>query len=173
MGEAEFFWGGLEPLLRIIIVGPLAYICLVFIIRITGKRSLAKMNSFDFIITVAVGATFGRILTARSGTVSEAIVAFAVLAVLQVVFSHFEVTSKSFKKIVSPPPSMLYYKDSFIERNLRKERVVKEDLLGSLRKQGYGSLDEVEAIILEPDGTVSIIKKTGPKSFSTFEEIRE
>lgn len=171
MGDTGFFWGGLEPLLRIIVVGTLAYISIVVIIRITGKRTLAKMNSFDFIITVAIGAAYGRVLTARSVTISEAITAFAVLAVLQVVFSHFEVTSKSFRKIISPPPRMLYYKNEFIEKNLRKERVVKRDIIGELRKQGYGSLDEVEAIILESDGTVSIIKKSGAKSFSTFEDL--
>jgi uncharacterized membrane protein YcaP (DUF421 family) len=64
-------------------------------------------------------------------------------------------------------PTLLYYQGSFLEKNMRKERVSKDDLLGTVRQNRIGSLDEVEAIVLETNGSVSVIKKGGTQGSST------
>ncbi len=49
------FYHGHEPIIRVLVVGVLAYIALVFLLRISGSRTLSKMNAFDFIVTIALG----------------------------------------------------------------------------------------------------------------------
>lgn len=173
MDKIEFYWTGFEPLWRILIVGSLAYISIVLILRVSGKRTLAKMNAFDFVITVTIGSAFGRVLTAKNVAISEAVTAFILLALLQYIFSFIEIRFPFFRKLVTSQPKMIYYKDDFIEKNIQKERLDKNDILGSIRKKGFGSLDEVEAVILETDGTVSVIGKSTTGGNSTYSNLLE
>ena len=50
MDNVVFLYGGIEPLVRIVVVGTLAYFSLIILLRILGKRTLAQLNSFDFVI---------------------------------------------------------------------------------------------------------------------------
>ncbi|MFI7581876.1 hypothetical protein [Kocuria kalidii] len=68
----NFFFDGWEPVARIVLVGTLADTTLVLLLRISGQRTPARRNSFDFVVTVAIGAIFGRVLTARSIPLLEA-----------------------------------------------------------------------------------------------------
>ena len=66
----RIFFDGWSVLFRTAVVGVLAYVCLIFFLRISGKRTLSKMNAFDFVVTVALGSTLATILrdqTQRGG----------------------------------------------------------------------------------------------------------
>ncbi|MCD8489552.1 MAG: hypothetical protein LRZ84_23150 [Desertifilum sp.] len=52
MDSVVFFYGGFEPLIRIVMVGTLAYLSLLSLLRVFGKRTLAQLNAYDFIITM-------------------------------------------------------------------------------------------------------------------------
>lgn len=171
MDKTIFFWDGMEPVYRILVVGTLGYIALVMILKISGKRTLAKMNAFDFIITVTIGSAFGRVLTAKSVGVVEAIIAFALLAFLQYIFAVLELRSKLFKKLVTNSPALLYYKGEFHERNLKEARLSKDELLGAARKKGYGTLKNVDVIILESDASFSIIGESKDGDGSTYHSV--
>lgn len=173
MDKTIFFWSGFEPVLRILVVGTLGYIALVMILKISGKRTLAKMNAFDFIITVTIGSAFGRVLTAKSVSITEAVTAFILLAILQYVFAFCETHSNLFKKIVTTRPALLYYKGEYQDRNLKEARLDRDELLGAVRKKGFGSLGDVEAIILESDASFSIIGKSKDGDESAYASILE
>lgn len=173
MDDVTFFWNGLQPLIRILLVGTSAYIAIVLILRISGKRTLASMSAFDFIIAVAVGAVFGRTLTTKNLSISEAITAFILLAILQFVFASLEGRSKVFKKIFNTTPTLLFYNGKYLEKNLHDERLDKSKVVGAARKKGYGSMDDVAAVILEIDASFSVIGKSEAGKNSTFEEFIE
>lgn len=157
----NFFFDGWEPVARIVVVGTLAYTTLVVLLRVSGKRTLARMNSFDFVITVAIGATFGRILTARSIPLLEAVTAFALLVILQFVVSSLQLRSRRFSRAVTAEPTLLLYRGQVLHDALRRERLTEKELDGVVRKHGLGSLQEAEAVVLEADGRLSVV---GPGS---------
>jgi uncharacterized membrane protein YcaP (DUF421 family) len=126
------------------------------------------MNAFDFIITVAMGSAFGRILTAKQVSIAESLVTFLLLVTLQYALSFIVVRSKTFHKMVTSQPSLLYYNGSFLEKNLQKERILQKELLSVVRKEQFSSLEEIEAIILETDGKFSVIRKTGEDRSSSY-----
>ncbi len=173
MNDIVFFWGGWEPVFRIVVVGTLTYLGIILILRISGKRTLASMNAFDFIITVAMGSAFGRILTARSVSVAEALTAFLLLVALQYAIAWIEIRSKFFHKLITSQPALLYYNGTYIEKNLRRERINKNDLLGAVRKKKFGDLNEVEAIIMETDGSISVIRKNKDTDRLTYRQVLE
>ncbi|MCX2836880.1 DUF421 domain-containing protein [Salinimicrobium sp. MT39] len=173
MDDTTFLWNGLQPLVRIVIVGVTAYLSIVLILRISGKRTLASMSAFDFVIAVAVGAVFGRTLTTKNLSISEALTAFILLAVLQFVFAYFENKSDTFKNIFNTKPRLLYYNGEFLEKNLHKERLDKSKVLSAARKKGFGSMNDVAAVILEIDATLSVIGKSEEGENSTYSELVE
>ncbi len=159
MDKVTFLFGGWEPVARILIVGTLAYTALVLLLRATAKRTLAQMNAFDFIITVALGASFGRILTARSVALVEAITAFALLIFLQFAVSALQVRSRSFSRLVTAAPTLLFFRGEFVRKAMQQQRVTEDSLRSVVREHGLGSFDEVEAIVLEPNGHFALVKK--------------
>ncbi|WP_224997289.1 DUF421 domain-containing protein [Cesiribacter sp. SM1] len=173
MDNIVFFWNGWEPLLRTIVVGTLTYFSIIFILRMSGKRTLASMNAFDFVITVALGSAYGRILTAKQVSVAEAVTTFLLLAVLQFIVSKLENKSRWFYQLVTSQPTLLYYRGQFIEKAMRKQRVREDSLLGAVRKKKFSSLNEVEAIVLETDGSISVIKKSSETNQSSYRSIIE
>lgn len=159
MNQVVFFYSGLEPLLRIIVIGTLAYISLLLLLRVSGKRTLAQMNAFDFVITVAIGSTFGRLITAKGVSLAESITAFAVLIGLQYIVSWLSMKSSRFADLVMATPTLLYFDGQFIHKAMREQRLTEKHLLGTIRQQGVVSLQDIEAIIMEPVGNLTIIKK--------------
>lgn len=157
----NILFDGWEPVARIVVVGTLAYTALVVLLRVSGKRTLSRMNSFDFVITVAIGATFGRVLTTRSVPLAEAVTAFALLITLQYVVTSLQIRSKRFSRLVTAEPTLLLYQGRVLHDALRAERLTEKELDGAVRKHGMGSLQEAEAVVLEADGRLSVI---GPDS---------
>ena len=173
MDRVTFFFGGWEPVVRVLVVGTLAYTALIFLLRITGKRTLTQMNAFDFIVTVALGASFGRILTARSVALIEAVTAFALLIGLQYVVTRLQVRFPRFAQVVTAPPTLLFYHGRFLDEAMRRERLTYGELQTALREQGLGSFDEVTAIVLESDGQVAVIKATQAANESVVTDLLE
>jgi len=73
-------WSGLG---RVTIVGVAAYLALVLMLRVSGKRSLAKLNAFDLVVTVALGSTLATTLLSKTVPLVEGVAAFAVLLLMQ------------------------------------------------------------------------------------------
>lgn len=157
MSDVTFFFGGWAPVLRILVVGTLGYAALVALQRISGKRTLSQMNAFDLLITVALGASFGRILTARHVALAEAVTAFALLVGLQFVVATLRHRSRRFEHLVTASPTLLFYRSEFQREEMRKQRITEAELNSAIRQSGFGSFEGVEAIILEADGKLAVV----------------
>lgn len=171
MNNVVFLWNGWSPLFRIISVGSISYLTLLILLRIMGKRTLARMTAFDFVITIATGSAFGRILTASDISISESITAFLLLVCLHVSFSFLSMRFDRFKGLITTDPTLLYHRQNFLLRNMRRTKIRQDELLGAARKEGFASLDEVEAIIFESDGSLSVLAKSESDKNSTYSGI--
>jgi uncharacterized membrane protein YcaP (DUF421 family) len=87
-------WSGLG---RVLIVGTLAYVALVFLLRISGKRTLTKFNVFDLVVTVALGSTLATVLLSTSVPLAEGILALGLLIALQYAITWLSVRSHRFQ----------------------------------------------------------------------------
>ncbi len=61
-----FFFDSWSAMGRTVVVGVLAYLALVLLLRVSGKRTLSKMNAFDLVVTVALGSTLATVLLSTS-----------------------------------------------------------------------------------------------------------
>jgi uncharacterized membrane protein YcaP (DUF421 family) len=80
--SSTVFFDGWDSLFRILIVGPIAYAALVALLRLGGKRSLSKMNAFDFVLTIAFGSALATTLLSREVALAEGVLVLALLVAL-------------------------------------------------------------------------------------------
>ncbi|HEX8700848.1 MAG TPA: YetF domain-containing protein [Myxococcaceae bacterium] len=158
--DVAFLFAGWQPILRILFVGTFAYLSLLVTLRVSGSRTLARTNVFDFIISVTIGSVFGRILTAKEVALAEACVAFALLALLQYLVSWLRIRSSAVAALVDGSPVLLYFDGAYAHRAMRAARIAESDLQEAVRAKGISSLTEVEAVILEAGGAISILRKS-------------
>lgn len=147
----------LDSFIRIISVGILAYIGLVFFLRASGKRTLTKLNAFDLVVTVALGSTLATILLSKDVSLLEGLTAFALLILMQYAITFMAVRWNGFSKFIKSEPQLLYLDGSFLEGAMKKERINKAEILQAVRNQGTGDMEGVKAVVLETDGSLSII----------------
>ena len=171
MPSVNFFFSDWEPILRIVLVAPLAYLALVVLLRASGKRTLAQLNSFDFVITVAIGATLGRFMTARSVPLAEVLTAFVVLIALQFALTWLRVRWKPLGGIVTASPTLLYYRGQILDAALKDQRLTRGELHAAARQHGLGSLGEAEAVVMESDGKLAVVKPGSAGDGSALDEV--
>ncbi len=168
MSWDQLFFQDWSGIIRTIIVGVLAYLALVSALRVSGKRTLSKMNAFDFVVTVALGSTLATILLSRDVALVEGLVAFCVLISMQYVIAWLSVRSQMVSSLVKSEPRLLVFKGELVHGALRAERVVESEVLAAVRQQGIAALDMVEAAVLETDGSFTVIKRTDVASPSAL-----
>ncbi|XXM74377.1 DUF421 domain-containing protein [Lysinibacillus sphaericus] len=164
-------FGSLYGIYRILIVGILAYFSLVAVLRLSGKRTLSKLNAYDLVVTVSIGAILAQILLNKKVPLIEGVAAIVLLIVLQFIGTWISSRSEMFSSLLKSSPALLYYSDQFHEGVLRKERVTKSEVLQVVRKSGYVSLKEVKMVILESDGSFSVIGHTAEEDPDSLKHV--
>lgn len=154
------FFNSWNDLGRVLVLGVLGYISLVLLLRVSGNRTLSKLNAFDFVVTIALGSTFGSFILNKSISLAEGVMAFLVLIGMQYVISWLTIRSKSIKKIIKNEPFLVYYNGEYLKDSMKHSRVDKGEIEQCARNQGYPNMERIEAVVLETDGSFSIISKS-------------
>jgi uncharacterized membrane protein YcaP (DUF421 family) len=153
------FFDGWMGLLRTALVGVCAYFALIVILRVSGKRILSKMNAFDLIVTVALGSTLATILLSRTTPLAEGVLALALLVSLQFIITWLSVRSQAVSRFVKAEPRLLFHRGEFLWNAMKAERVNEGEILQAMRSQGFHQQEAVEAVVLETDGSFSVVQK--------------
>ncbi len=144
-------------LFRTFLIGTLSYVALVFFLRVSGKRTLSKLNIFDFIVTVAFGSTLATVILSKDVSLVQGLCGLGLLVLLQFVITSIEVRSPKFKKFIKSSPSLLFYDQNYRDKIMKRERITVGEVQAVLRREGYINTQEVKAVILESDGSFSVI----------------
>ena len=147
----------LTTMIRIVLTGVGAYISIILMLRISGKRTLAKMNAFDFIVTVALGSILATTLTSQQTSLLAGLTAFGTLVALQYTLAKLSKRFTTVNRMIKSEPTLLFYKGDYLQECLRKERILEMEVIQAIRASET-PLEQVEAVVLETDGTFSVLK---------------
>ena len=147
------FFDNVSGLLRVLVVGPLAYVWLIAVLRCSGKRTLAQLNAFDFIVTVALGSTLATVALSSSVAWSEGALALGLLAALQFVVAWGSVHVAWVRGAVTSAPTVLLRDGQLDLAALARQRITEESLRQAVRSAGIGGLELVSAVVLECDAS--------------------
>jgi uncharacterized membrane protein YcaP (DUF421 family) len=163
----DIFYSGTESLARTLIVGIAAYVTLVTFLRLSGSRTLAKMNAFDLVVTVALGSTLASVLLNKDVALAEGTLALVVLIGLQFAVSWTSVRARWVRRLVTGDPLLLLRRGTMLAPALRHARVTEDEVRAAVRAAGMAALHDVEAVVLETDGSFSVVPRSaGPDTSS-------
>lgn len=148
-----------SAIMRTVLVGTLAYAVLVLFLGISGKRTLAKLNAFELVITVALGSTLSAIILQESIALAEGVAALALLILLQFLVTFWSVRSTRFANAIRSEPALLARNGQFCKDAMRRERITEDEALSAVRASGAQDIAQVQSLILESDGTLSVVLK--------------
>lgn len=151
------FWSGWEPFIHTVVMLLVGYLALTVMIRISGPRTMAQMTPLDFVIAVTIGSTFGGAVISTDVPVLQAVLALAMLILIQWLLAWVRRRSPRLRRLVDAPPVLVYYQGEFQPRAMRRHQLVEDDIHTAARKHGGGSLAGVSAVILQQDGALGVI----------------
>lgn len=160
-----------SEIFRVVAVGAAAYVTLVIVLRVSGKRSLAKLNAFDLVVTVALGSTLATIILDANVSWLEGAIAFATLTVLQFVITWVTTRAPRARAAVSASPTLLLRDGAPLQKAMRRQRVTIGELRQAARGAGNGDLAGVGAIILESDGSLSVVAAQNMGDATALEDV--
>ncbi len=147
-----------ESIAHTLVAGTLSYFGLIVWLRVSGKRTLSKWNSFDFVVTIALGSLLASVLLTKTVSFVQVMLAIGLLVSFQFILTWLSVRSSVVQNLIKAKPTLLLFKGEFIESLRMQERVAKGEILSAIRLSGGSSLADIDAVILETDGSFSVIK---------------
>jgi uncharacterized membrane protein YcaP (DUF421 family) len=144
---------------RTALAGVLAYGALLLFLRISGKRTLAKLNAFDLVITVAIGSTLASTLTSKSLALADGVLALLLLVALQFVVAWLTVRVDWFRRLIKAGPAAVFRRGEFDQAAMRRERLARDEVLMAVRQAGIHDLERVSIVVLETDGSLSVLSR--------------
>lgn len=161
-----------ESLFHTLIAGTLSYFGLIVWLRVSGKRTLSKWNSFDFVVTIALGSILASALLTKSVSLVQTMAAIGLLVCFQFILTWLAVRSSIVQNLIKAKPTLLFFEGEFIEHWLKQERVAKGEVLAAIRLSGGSNLNDIGAVVLETDGSFSVIKNLNVSEASALRDVQ-
>ncbi len=169
---ASIFESDWESLAHTLFVGVLSYVILIVFLRLSGKRTLSKMNAFDLIVNISLGSILATILLNDSVPLGEGLSAIAVLILLQFAVTWSSVRQPWIRRLVTGEPSLLLKRGCFISAAMKRARITEDEIRAAVRSAGLCDLGLVEAVVIETDGSLSVVRKGEASGLSSLADVK-
>jgi uncharacterized membrane protein YcaP (DUF421 family) len=156
--DVDFLFQNAPDLYRVIFVGIIGYFTILGWIQIFGKRSLAKINAFDFLVTIALGSVLASLLLLKDVSVSEGLTAFLLLLGLQYIIATLHQKVPFVQKFTQAEPCIMFWKGQYQRNEMKRENITEENIRAAVRQEGIGNMSIVDAVVFETTGDMSVIE---------------
>jgi len=129
-------------------------------LRLAGKRELGQMTPFDLVVILLIANAVQNAMVGSDTSVSGGLIAAGVLIAINFVVAASRERVPFMRRALEGSPTLLIHDGQFIDANLRKERVDRDEVMTAIREHGIDHVDQVASAVLEIDGSISIVPKT-------------
>lgn len=164
MDDPPIFFDGWAPIVRTAILTPLAYVALVVLLRVSGKRAIAQMNVFDWVVTVALGSALAALIIQPRVSLAQGVLGIALLLALQFGVSSVTSRSERARRLVTAEPVLVLRDGRLLREAMRRERVAESEVLQALRQSGRARPEEAAAVVLETNGSFTVLANAAPEA---------
>lgn len=141
-----------------ILRGASVYILLLIILRLSGRRTLGEMTSFDFVLLLIIAETTQQALLGDDFSVTNAFLLITTLVGIDIVISYAKTHFDKVDRIIDGLPMVLVEYGKPLQERLKKSRLDEHDVLSAARRlQGLERMEQIKYAVLETDGGISII----------------
>jgi uncharacterized membrane protein YcaP (DUF421 family) len=134
------------------------YLALLVGLRLTGKRQLGQMSTFDFVLLLIIANAVQNAMVGPDTSLVGGLVAAAVLITWHGVIDRLRRSNRKFGRLLGGTADLLIYEGRILHEHLDRESLTADDLMQALREHGVGSVHDVHLAVLEPDGAISVVR---------------
>lgn len=135
------------------------YAVILLIFRLMGKREIGELSLLDLVVFIMIAEMAVLAIEEPDSALVNTLLPMIVLMLIQIATAFLSLKSKKFREIVDGKPIVVISHGKIDERAMRRQRYNFDDLLLQLREKDVSNVADVEFAILEPSGTLSVIKK--------------
>ena len=150
----------------IILKTTLAFLLLLLIARLLGKKQMSQMTFFNYMTGITIGSLAANIISNDDNSLFEEILGLIWWGALTILLTYATLKSEKLRSLVDGEPVILIREGSIQKNSLKTTRISIEDLSMMLREQYIFSITEVDYAVLEPNGKLSILKKQAKLSLT-------
>jgi uncharacterized membrane protein YcaP (DUF421 family) len=145
----------------IVIRAAIIFLFVFLLTRLLGRRELNSLEPFDLILLVVTGDLVQQGVTQNDESLTGALLAISTIGLLTVALSYLSFRFKRMRPILNGEPIVLVEDGEVIEPNLRRQRLTREEIGAEARLEGISSIEDVRWAILETNGQISFVTKSG------------
>ena len=150
-----------DVLLKTAATAVLIFTIIIVYVRIAGLRTFAKMSSFDFASTIAIGSILASVVMGTDTSLLKGAVALGTILIFKQVYTALKLNSDAFEDFAENDPMLLMEGSKILYENLKKTNVSESDLIAKLREANVIRLEQVMAVVLETTGDISVLHQEG------------
>ncbi len=143
----------------IVLRAAIAFLFILFLTRVVGRRELNTLEPFDLILLVTLGDLIQQGVTQNDFSVTGMMLAGGTIGAMTVLFSYLGWRFERLRPVLEGEPIIVVEEGKPIVKNLKRERVALSEVAAEARQQGIATLDEVRWAVLETSGQITFIKK--------------
>ena len=148
-------------ILYIIILSTASIVELFILCKLMGYRQLSQLSMFDYVNGITIGSIAAEMATSLDDSFVEPLVAMIVYALAAILLSWWSSKSIRARRIISGNPALLLNNGKLFEKNFRKAKIDLNEFLSQCRINGYFDISQLESAILEENGHISFLPKSG------------
>jgi uncharacterized membrane protein YcaP (DUF421 family) len=154
------------PVLDLILRLVLAFVTLLALTRLMGRKELSQMTFFNFVSGIALGTIGASLAIDSSISIRNGLIALVGWTIITIALGYIDIKSKKVRVVIEGEPRILIKKGKIMEDEMRKVRLDVDALNALLRKQNVFAVSDVDYAIFETDGNLSVMKKDNKQPLS-------
>lgn len=140
-----------------------AFILLLVLTRLMGRKSISQMTFFDFCVGIALGSVAANMGMGGDNSFQSAFAVMYTLGLIALLFGYIHIKSMKFRKLVNSEPLVLIENNQIVEKNMKKARITLTELTSMLREKNSFNINDVSYAVMENDGKLSVLPKSDKK----------
>jgi len=153
----------LQTLLDVALRTSVVYLALLVGLRLTGRRQLGQMSAFDLVLLLIIANAVQNAMVGPDTSLAGGLVAAGVLLVWHTVIQRVRLKNRPFNRLLAGESIMLINRREVLVGHTLRAGITADDLLQALREHGVSSVHDVRLAVLEPDGSISVIRNDDVK----------
>ncbi|WP_425453843.1 DUF421 domain-containing protein [Corynebacterium alimapuense] len=147
------------------------YLGFMLLVKIFGSRVLSSMTASDAVVVIMFGAVGGRVILGHPPTLATGLIGLLSLMLLEASFGSFR-RFTGWGRQLDRQPVLVVAHGHMLRDQMRHSHVSRTDVFSAMRRAGIGSLEQIQAMVLEPTGTMSVIREGQLLQVEAFRGLR-
>jgi uncharacterized membrane protein YcaP (DUF421 family) len=152
-------WLPALPVVEKIVRAAAVYVFLLIALRLTGKRQLGQMSSFDLVVLLIISNILQNAMIGEDNSVLGGFIGAATILLLNYAIARAVVSWRPIERVIEGAPTLLIHNGRILEDRLRRELLTRDELMAALRRQGILAVEEVHVAWLEETGAITAVRK--------------